>query len=611
VNTNSFGIDATKSGLVQFVFGKFIDPTAPAAPANTAVCVYPITFTGAGTSYDHTCIAADVVGAPKMAAGKLADFDYVNLAGFVLDDTSTVPAQPKLATVVQFSMVATPNSADPLGVNQIPGLYAVVANDIGLAGHWWAANGGMLGKFDGSEAVFTNGEVLTTIAASNCRGDTSVTGVTCPTAPQLTSTNTTFTADYTSDIHTLETDNLTLIRDPALSFPNRNLVVTQVQASDNLPMGATNALCLAGLPDDVFIKDNDADNGGIPSNSGGVPFWESPDIFILPTGTPAPQVNDVAADFQVTLGQSYDVYLRVNNDFGCSPVSDLRVIIDAADPNLGLQSWSPITANADTNEFVSAPGSPTVAAFSRAIIGPFTWSPSIILAGGHKCLRAAIVGGNHTYPFVPGSTNAWPDAFASHQIAQRNIQVTNGSTCSYSISNMSASAANLHLGINVTPLSSLAGSVIKLTFDDDAAYDWFAIWTNQAARLPAGTLTVAKGTGPTPTTILTLNTSSIALDTVSVPAGLSPKVLISISTTASPAPNVQISSQLEEPTYHMILLENGGSCQASQPLVTCGEGLSLCGAQCVDLTSNSNCGSCGTACGPGSFCSSGACTTIG
>jgi len=65
----------------------------------------------------------------------------VNLAGFAFDDNST-PAQHKLATVVQFSMVGNTAVPDALAVNQIPGLYAVVDDDPGLAGHWWAALAG-------------------------------------------------------------------------------------------------------------------------------------------------------------------------------------------------------------------------------------------------------------------------------------------------------------------------------------------------------------------------------------------------------------------------------------------------------------------------------------
>jgi hypothetical protein len=619
LNTNSFTSSATDTGFVQFIFGKWPDTAHPGNPANSRICAYPVTWktgmdpatTGDYNSHIRCIAGGSTIGLPAMNAGKFSDFDYVNLAGFAYDDNSS-PPQHMLATVVQYSMVPNAGTADALAVNQIPGLYAVVAPDIGLAGNWFVATGGVMGKADSAAAQFTNGEVLTTISASNCPGDTSATGVTCPSLPALSTAGST-TAYVCSGFCTGESDNLTEVHAPGLSFPNQNLAVTQVLASDHTS-GGTPA-CLAGLSDDVFVKDNDADEGGIPSNSGGVPFWESPDIFILPATTPPapPQLNDVAADFQVTLGQDYDVYLRVNNDFGCNDVSNLQVIIDGADPSIGFANWSPITAGADTNQFVAAPGNPTVPKFGKAILGPFPWSPSTALAGGHKCLRAAVVGGNQAFPFTEGVAGDWPEAFASHQIAQRNIQVTNGSNCDYSIDNPSSNAVNALLGINVTPASSLAGSTINLTFDDDASFDWFAIWSQQAARLPANTLTVAKGTGATPTTILTLNTSSIALDTVSVAAGASPNVHIDIATTASPAPKVAISARLEDPKFHTILVENGGSCQPThQSIVECEPGLTFCGETCVDLsTDDSNCGSCGNVCVDLASCFGGECIVIG
>jgi len=619
VNTNTFAASATDTGFVQFIFGKWPNTLHPDQPAGSRICAYPVTWkTGMdpATTGDYNthirCISgAAVSGLPAISAGKLADFDYVNLAGFAYDDNSS-PPQHLIATVVQYSMVPDPTATDPLAQNQIPGLYAVVAPDIGLAGHWFVTTGGIMGKADSSAANFTNGELLTTISASNCPGDTSATGVTCPSLPALSDAGAS-TAYRCVGTCTAESDNLSEIQAPGAAFPNRNLIVSQVLASDHTSGGSP--ACLAGLSDDVFVKDNDADEGGIPSNSGGVPFWESPDIFILPASTPPapPQLNDVAADFQVTLGQDYDVYLRVNNDFGCNPVSNLQVIIDGADPSIGFANWSPITTGADTNQFVAAPGNPTVPAFGKAVVGPFRWTPSTDLAGGHKCLRAAVVGGNQAFPFPEGVAGDWPEAFASHQIAQRNIQVTNGSNCDYSINNPSPNAVNALFGINITPASSLAGSTINLTFDDDASFDRFAIWSAQAARLPAGTMTVAKGTSAQPTTILTLNTSSIALDTVSIAAGTSPNVHIDITTTASPVPKVAISSRLEDPEFHTILLENGGSCQPTQQgIVTCDPGLSFCGETCVDLnTDNSNCGSCGNACTGGAECFAGSCVVIG
>jgi hypothetical protein len=86
---------------------------------------------------------------------------------------------------------------------------------------------------------------------------------------------------------------------------------------------------------------------------------------------------------------------------------------------------------------------------------------------------------------------------------------------------------------------------------------------------------------------------------------------IKISTTASPVPNVAISSRLEDPMFHTVLVENGGSCQASPALLLCAAGLTLCNGQCVNLASDPvNCGSCGNVCEAPGICSVGSCTVI-
>jgi hypothetical protein len=90
-------------------------------------------------------------------------------------------------------------------------------------------------------------------------------------------------------------------------------------------------------------------------------------------------------------------------------------------------------------------------------------------------------------------------------------------------------------------------------------------------------------------------------------------VHIDIATTASPVPKVAISSRLEDPEFHTIFVENGGSCQPHQQgIVSCEPGLSLCGETCVDLnTDDSNCGSCGNQCVDLASCFGGECIVIG
>jgi len=276
---------------------------------------------------------------------------------------------------------------------------------------------------------------------------------------------------------------------------------------------------------------------------------------------------------------------------------------------VGFANWSDVTPNAGTGQYQNVAG--TVKAGERAIVGPFTWTPPTALAGGHKCLLAAVAAGNQTNPPFPLAA-----AYKSNQIAQRNLQIASGSTCDYAISNTSTDDAFVLLGVNVSPAASIPGTTgVTLTFDDDAAFDWYAAWNAQAGRLPSGTLSVAKGTGQT--TVVTLGTSNIALDSVRLAAGSSPKVHVAITSTAgagAAVPRVDISSVLRGPfeAGSPVLVENGGSCQYSTPPVQgCPEGQTLCGSACVDLqTDASNCGSCGHVCGGSSFCASGTCQII-
>ncbi len=118
----------------------------------SAVC---ITNANAGTtmcdpssadkSYGETCIGVDgenLMMAPTFAVqtrtGPLRAFDFANIAGFTFTQGST----PSIGLVAQFSWAADA-TVDTDAVNQIPGLYAVVTEDLyGLAGHWTTVTGG-------------------------------------------------------------------------------------------------------------------------------------------------------------------------------------------------------------------------------------------------------------------------------------------------------------------------------------------------------------------------------------------------------------------------------------------------------------------------------------
>lgn len=153
-----------------------------------AVCITKVHNIGGGTTgYTNACVGAagqnvtvdnTVQFSVTTRKGAIQSLDFANVAGY----TFTQNGQAMLGLVVQYSWVANqdvvPVTAGDLP-NRVPGLYAVVTPDLGLAGHWTAVTGSLLGKFNGAVATFTDGELATRIAASSCSGDVSASGPTC------------------------------------------------------------------------------------------------------------------------------------------------------------------------------------------------------------------------------------------------------------------------------------------------------------------------------------------------------------------------------------------------------------------------------------------------
>ncbi len=561
LNSNWFTCPSPYPGTCwdQFVI------STDATTGNTAVCIETWQGGTAAWTDQNFCVGVDgiqeTVGASlsfevKTRTGALQAGDFANVAGFAY----TAGGSPLIGMVAQFSWVSSqdvlPATASAVP-NRIPGLYAVVTPDqYDLANRWTNVGGGMMGAYNGAASTFTNAEVLHRFALSNCQDDVSASGPTCPAATALTATNVQFQQDFTS----AETNNLLRVPTPTVTFPNRNLAVTQV-VSSTTDAGSGNGTCLAAFSNHLYMKDNEGDNGGTPSNVGGVPFWESPDIFVVPQGAPAPTVNSTPGDVELTSGNPYNVYLRVRNDFGCTSVpGPISVYIDAADPNLGFANWEGVTPSAAAGAYDSYGTAATtiVNAFSSAIIGPFPWTPG---AGGHKCLLAAISGPNETPPPVSATAPVIAPAYTSNQIAQRNIQID--SACSYDITNTLSTSANLLLGISMSPATPAPGasggpSVSFVIGDPGGA--WAAIWT--------GTPGLSSVTNDGTNTTIVLNSSYLALPSVPLAGGQSPSVQIVIVPSGSgPLPKVSVSAMLTDPGTGSVLQLNGGSCTATQIVI--------------------------------------------
>ena len=558
-NTNLFVCNGgTHSCGVQFV----VATNAGGTEGASAICVSNNDLSTSPQTYAVTCVGADgqnytsnSIWAKQTVtrAGPLQPFDFANVAGFAF----TSDSQARLAIVAQMSWVtgqdAVPATQTDLP-NRIPGLYAVVAPDTyGLAGRWTDVSGSILGMENGMQATFTNAQVLTRVAASSCPGDVSASGPTCPGVPVFPPNNVRYS---TALLNTRESNNLTLIQTPTVTFPNANLAVMDMLASTNVPASSATATCLPSAPNHLFIKDNEGDIGGVPSNVGGVPFWDSPDIFVVPETADGPTVDSVAPGVALVAGQPYKVYLRVHNDYGCTPVKGpISVFIDGADPNVGFAHWSKITDGADQGQYTTfgTSSDTLVPPYGRAIIGPFPWMPD---GSGHKCLLAAIAAGSETRPQASALPPVLPPAFSSNQIAQRNLQI--GSSCTYSITNSQSSSANLLLGISVTPATPTPGSsggpAISVSFGDPGGV-WAAEWTG----LPGLSVT-----SDNTTTTVVLSSSYVELTSVPLAGGQSPSATIDIlPATGAQPPSVSVTSILTDPQTGKILQENGGTCAST------------------------------------------------
>jgi hypothetical protein len=260
-------------------------------------------------------------------------------------------------------------------------------------------SGGLLGFGNGSQAQLTNAEVVTQVLASTCTGDTQSGSLICA-PPTLQPSGSVFVGS----IGTVETNNLTASGTPTLSYLNADLEV-----SNSTP--TTTGGCLG--PSHAYVKDSPQDFGATPSNLGNQVFWESPDIFVVPHGTVV-DVNAVSTETTVTPGTQYDVYVRVHNDLGCSPVTGVKTLVYLADPSALSVQWNSITGNNYVGNNMSSTGV-NVPGGGQALIGPLTFTaPATGIGNGHKCLLAAIEADGEPAPV--NNTDA-PD---SNQVGQRN-----------------------------------------------------------------------------------------------------------------------------------------------------------------------------------------------
>lgn len=190
----------------------------------------------------------------------------------------------------------------------------------------------------------------------------------------------------------------------------------------------------------LLIRAHPGDLGARPL---GVPFWESPDIFILPGVDPsaAPAIPKRLGSIAVA-NRPNTLYAHVWN-FGHGAASEALVEFYWCDPSLGINAGSaqliaqvPVTL-----------GSKCSGRCHAVVKCPVAWRPSFV-NGGHECLVVRVWDNPSDMLGSPGF-----DASANRHVGQRNIHVVTATA---------AAAANMALQPLMAKRSTAAGDEATL-----------------------------------------------------------------------------------------------------------------------------------------------------
>ncbi len=551
-NTNTFPLPtANHLGWIQLVASSNNDTNIVGTSTGTAICLWDWDLTPMGTNFQVNDYAAHCVGGyvgqnppnnlPVPNRG-LQDFDFGTLGAAVFTDDQ---GQPSIGMVVRYSYIS-PDAQDDY--------FAVVAPDtrgLGQPGHWSQFSGGFLGFGDGSTAKFTNSSVLTRVLAGTCANvspEVPWPGQ-CPGQPAALLPN---TSPFDATSVTGEKNNLQplqMIPTLPVYSDSPELVFIEYLASDS-------GMCVQGA-DRVYVRDFPGDTGVVPSDVAGEPFWQSPDLFVVPHNATV-NVNSEPSDTIVTPGLMYDVWVRVNNDYSCNAVTGVKAHVYLADPAALSSNYT------DESMGYGSPGAPNgvrVEASSRGLVGPFTFTaPDAPNGNLHKCILAAVMSDNQ--PALTGAAEF--DAPDSYQVAQRNLQIA---ACSFALTNATTSNDQLSLVLsveNATASLTDPNRDFELSFDD-IGQGWFDTWssgtgngTSYEVSPPSnGKITVRLGPG------------MVTLPAVPLPAAATSVAQGMINIDASvplPGATLDIDATLTNPTTHATDVHNGGSCFQGTPV---------------------------------------------
>ena len=541
-NTNIFTRTTGQQGWVQFV-AHALRVDDPNNTADSAACIWEFVQATSPFDYFVTCVGGSTnqnsnsdIRHISRREGTFQQFDFATVGG----SSFIVNGEARLGMVARMSWF-DPN-VDP-GSDR--GLYSVVVQDrTGLRGNWTDMSGGVFSARSGGVAAFTNTSAVTRILAGSCanaaapKPDIPWPGL-CPTQPPLLPSTQIIETNPTA-----ERSNLMLVGTPfVLASVTPDLVFTQF-------MESTNGQCLPGA-ERAYVKDHPSDTGVVPSNADGQPFWQSPDIFIVPENAvvnptaPAPPIV-------ITPGQMYDAYVRVNNDYSCSPITGVKARIHLADPAALSVAWGPVTQGTDYVGPESAPNGITVEPGQRALVGPFTFqAPTSNTPDAHRCVLASIITDTQPAPTDP------LDAPGSFQVAQRNLSFQE---CVYPLTNATLGSGNLELTLSVSGgMPSLSGgNEISMTFFDPAQA-WYQAW------LP-GQGTAYSMTHVNGETTVRLGQPSVTLAPVLLGAGVTVTAEGTVNLTTGEVETTLSLGAVLRGSEGEVLVSNGGSCVRQAPV---------------------------------------------
>jgi hypothetical protein len=163
----------------------------------------------------------------------------------------------------------------------------------------------------------------------------------------------------------------------------------------------------------LFIRANVGDLGQRPITN--APFWESPDIIVLPGVTPfrAPDIppKENLGDTAL-VGEDNTLYAHIWN-FGKASAHEVVVEFYWCDPSLGINASS-VRLIAQVMTSLGHKGSGNC---HRVVKCPEPWSPEL-LNGGHECLFVRVWDNPSDFPGDPKFDASW-----NRHVAQRNIHV--------------------------------------------------------------------------------------------------------------------------------------------------------------------------------------------